>query len=81
MSEFTDQQALRYKCEYCTASPGSWCRTLRGARATMLHSDRTDGVRLSWLDGYEEGLKDKQDELDRQEELARLRAEREQVSA
>jgi hypothetical protein len=81
MSEFTDQQALRYKCEYCTASPGFWCRTLRGARATMLHSDRTEGVRLSWLDGFEEGLKDARLEAERQQELARLREERAQVSA
>jgi hypothetical protein len=55
MSEFLEGQALRYKCEYCTASPGQWCRTLRGAKATMLHSVRSEGVRLAWLDGYEEG--------------------------
>jgi hypothetical protein len=49
-----DQFALRYKCEYCTAGPGFWCRTLKGAKATMLHSDRTDGVRLAWMEGWED---------------------------
>jgi len=78
VSELTDELALRYKCEYCTAGPGFWCRTIRGAKATMLHSDRTDGVRLAWLDGWEEGQKDKQYEIDLRD---RREQAREQASA
>jgi hypothetical protein len=58
MMPVLEDTALRYKCEYCTAGPGFWCRTIKGAKATMLHADRTDGVRLAWLDGWEEGKKE-----------------------
>lgn len=50
--------ALKYRCEYCTAGPGFWCRTIKGAKATSLHYDRTDPIRLAWVDGWEEGKKD-----------------------
>jgi hypothetical protein len=49
--------ALRYRCEFCLAAPGAWCRTRTGGKATDLHYNRIDPVRLAWLDGWEQGHK------------------------
>ena len=72
MNEYTTELALRYKCEYCTAGPGFWCRTIRGAKATMLHSERTEGIRLAWLDGWDEGKEEGKHRLLREQERERF---------
>lgn len=35
-----DQRMLKHKCGRCMAEPGSWCRTVRGSRAAMIHAAR-----------------------------------------
>jgi hypothetical protein len=58
MIEVVEHQALKYACTYCVAGPGTWCRTISGAKATQLHYDRTDPIRIAWVDGWEEGKKE-----------------------
>ena len=77
MSERIERLALLYTCPYCLATPDVWCRTNRGAKATGLHLERMDPVQLAWLDGWEKGRQDQELMQERQEDLARERAESE----
>jgi hypothetical protein len=63
MNERLTELCLHYRCEYCLAPPGIWCRTRRGAVATTLHSARSDPIRLAWLDGWHEGLAEDDNKL------------------
>jgi hypothetical protein len=53
--DWVEELALTYKCEYCTASPGAWCRTGKGAKATALHGCRTSALYSAFGLGYQEG--------------------------
>ena len=53
--DWHEELALTYKCEYCTASPGAWCRTGKGAKATALHGCRTNALYTAFGLGYQEG--------------------------
>ena len=58
MWDYVEEQALKYTCSYCLAPPGIYCRTYRGAVATALHNGRVDPLRLAWLHGWGEGMKE-----------------------
>lgn len=71
--EKLDDFAVEYiTCEFCGATPGNWCRTVRsnhpGRLAQWLHADRTWAVQQMWTWGYEEGVQDERYTQERRRE-------------
>lgn len=61
----TDELALEYRCDYCRAAVGEWCRTSSGRRATWLHTGRTWAIQQAWGMGYQDSDKYYREELQR----------------
>jgi hypothetical protein len=47
---------MQYVCPYCGVSSGVRCKTKSGKRASMMHSWRTEPLRIMWNVGYHEGI-------------------------
>lgn len=53
------EHALLYGCEYCGVGPGAHCVSRKsGKRASYPHSERFEGVRQAWYEGYLDGRGD-----------------------
>ena len=57
----SDDYWLAMPCDYCGAAPGEQCKTASGGRAST-HGGRTAVQAAAWRDGYEEGLRDAQED-------------------
>jgi hypothetical protein len=74
MSEVVDQLAVaNYRCDYCDAAPGHWCRTKSGKHASWLHSARTWALHQAWSAGYVESEKYIHEDRARRADLLRSR--------